>query len=344
MDNLTVYGFGNRGRDVIDQLLALGRPISMIVDQEPSAAEYRGIRVRPISDTTAQECLRGSLCVIALHNSYVDIIEIDRQLRRLGAKPVSLVNAEEYGFQLSIGNGYWLDRSARGYLISAEDETWMMERLADPKSKAIFQGLKRYRETGIIANCPAASTTDEYTPSDLPSIQGPVHLVDCGAYNGITYRKFACSHQVERYLAFEPDPDNFANLVGSDFGTTQVVLLPLGVWERTAALRFNSGGGMGSSIDRAGQSVVQCVAVDDVAPTFDATVIKLDVEGAEQAALLGMKNMITRCRPRLCISVYHRPEDLTVIPRMISGWDLGYSLYLRTHEHNSFGTVLYAIP
>lgn len=316
----------------------------MIFDQKPSATEYRGIAVRPISDKTAQECIRDSFCIIALHNSYVDIIEIDRHLRHFGAKTISLANAEEHGLQLKVENGYWLDRRARGYLISAEDEKWMMDKLADPKSRAIFQGLKRYRETGIIADCPAASTSDEYTPSDLPLIQDPVNLVDCGAYNGVAYRKFAGSYNVKQYLAFEPDLDNFANLVGGNFGTAEVMLLPLGVWERTAALRFNSGGGMGSSIDKVGQAVVPCVAVDEVAPTFNATVIKLDVEGAEQAALLGMRKMIARCRPRLCVSIYHRPEDLTIIPKMIFDWDLGYKLHLRVHEHNCFGTVLYAIP
>jgi hypothetical protein len=101
---------------------------------------------------------------------------------------------------------------------------------------------------------------------------------------------------------------------------------------------------MGSTLDVHGDSLIQCVSVDDMAPLFDANLIKFDVEGAESAALQGMKQLIAKWRPSLCVSVYHRPEDLVAIPRMIQSWGLDYHLHLRTHEHNCFGTVLYARP
>jgi hypothetical protein len=122
------------------------------------------------------------------------------------------------------------------------------------------------------------------------------------------------------------------------------MLLPLGVWDKTEVIKFSAGKDMGSNIDSQGSSIIQCVAVDDVALTFEPTIIKFDIEGAELNGLKGMRHLIERHRPSLCISVYHRPEDLIVIPKLIVNWNLNYDLYLRNHEYNCFGTVLYARP
>ena len=59
------------------------------------------------------------------------------------------------------------------------------------------------------------------------------------------------------------------------------------------------------------------------------TLIKADIEGGEQKALLGAKQHIIDERPKLLISVYHRNEDLWQIPRMIEEFCPDYRFYLR---------------
>lgn len=341
---LTVYGFGNRGRDVVDQLVAYGYDVAMIFDMAPRAADYRGIPVRSLHDVEGRALARGGRCVVALHNSYVDIHKIDASLRALQITPISLVNANRFGLRVKVPNGYWLDRASPSFDITQDDAAWMNEILADDTSRSTFAALKRYRETGEISDCPFPSVKDEYVPKDLPRYAEPMHLLDCGAYTGTTYRRFVKSYVVKRYLAFEPDATSFSELSSSKFVSADVTLLPLGVWHRTEMLRFQNGKDMGSNIDSGGETQIQCVAVDEVARTFDANVVKLDVEGAEMQALLGMRHLISRCRPCLCVSVYHRPEDLISIPRILAQWGLDYRFYLRTHEYNAFGTVLYARP
>jgi hypothetical protein len=49
---------------------------------------------------------------------------------------------------------------------------------------------------------------------------------------------------------------------------------PCGVWSETSQARFSSDAGEASSIVESGQSVVQCVALDDVLPHFKPTLIK----------------------------------------------------------------------
>ena len=59
--------------------------------------------------------------------------------------------------------------------------------------------------------------------------------------------------------------------------------------------------------------------------------------------LHGAKRVIERCRPRLAICVYHRPQDLWEMPLLVHGFDLSYDIYLRSHGHYDFDLVMYAI-
>lgn len=52
--------------------------------------------------------------------------------------------------------------------------------------------------------------------------------------------------------------------------------------------------------------------------------IKLDIESAEMAALLGAKVTLETMRPNVLVALYHRPEDVRVIPAFLQG--LGYTI------------------
>ena len=79
-------------------------------------------------------------------------------------------------------------------------------------------------------------------------------------------------------------------------------------------------------------------------PGHHVDFIKLDVEGAEIAALRGGAELILRSRPILAVSLYHRPEDVWEIPELLMDMCTHYRFYLRQHLFNSFESVLYAIP
>ena len=71
----------------------------------------------------------------------------------------------------------------------------------------------------------------------------------------------------------------------------------------------------------------------------------MDIEGAELDALKGGEKVIKRDLPHLAISIYHKPSDL---------WEIGlylfsihgnnYKYHIRNYGHQTFDTVLYAIP
>jgi len=70
--------------------------------------------------------------------------------------------------------------------------------------------------------------------------------------------------------------------------------------------------------------------------------IKMDIEGAELIALIGAEETLRRFRPRLAISLYHRPGDFWRIPLWLKSLDLGYRFHLDHHTIHREETVLYA--
>lgn len=54
------------------------------------------------------------------------------------------------------------------------------------------------------------------------------------------------------------------------------------------------------------------------------SLIKVDIEGAEQAFLKGAEQTIRRFKPILLISIYHNADDFFNIKPMIERWNLGY--------------------
>lgn len=75
------------------------------------------------------------------------------------------------------------------------------------------------------------------------------------------------------------------------------------------------------------------------------TLIKMDIEGAEQDALTGCIRHIREEKPKLLISVYHNNEDIWKIPKMIYDMNEDYQFYLRSNgwQWGPAELVLFAI-
>jgi FkbM family methyltransferase len=71
--------------------------------------------------------------------------------------------------------------------------------------------------------------------------------------------------------------------------------------------------------------------------------VKMDIEGSELNALRGAEATLRRWRPKLAISLYHRPEDFFSIPSWIDSLGVGYRLFLDHYSIHHEETVLFAL-
>ena len=72
-------------------------------------------------------------------------------------------------------------------------------------------------------------------------------------------------------------------------------------------------------------------------------ILKMDVEGAEMKALEGAKKHILSHRPKLGISVYHKPTDLLDVWNYLRSLVPDYHFYLRNHTPLWDDIILYAV-
>lgn len=242
-------------------------------------------------------------------------------------------------------NAIWL--GPRGEMLRNIDAlSRFADRLADAKSLEVLLGLLTFRVTSGIECHPPWDAADQYLPHDLPEFDGPITFVDGGAFTGDT-----CRHLIERgvairrYVAFEPDLANLVRLSAFTRGAAiESLVMPCGLGDGFADLSFVEGQGPCSRIGAEGEagSSIRIAALDDVLPDLAPDFIKLDVEGAELAALRGAARAIDRARPRLAVALYHAPADIWDIPAWVG--ERYRTLHLRQHGRNAVETVLYAMP
>jgi FkbM family methyltransferase len=102
---------------------------------------------------------------------------------------------------------------------------------------------------------------------------------------------------------------------------------------------------LGSNNPNATDTSVMSVTIDDLVKTKKLPrmdFIKMDVEGAELAALKGAEHTLRRFKPKLAICVYHRLEDFFDIPDYLASLQLGYRFFLRHFTIHIDETVLFA--
>lgn len=214
----------------------------------------------------------------------------------------------------------------------------------DGESRTIYRSLVRFRVTGDQADLPAAFGQPQYFVDLIPS-KGMACFVDAGAFNGDTLNEFLVRFRDEftQYHAFEPMAENWPRLEDLAKNDSRIHIHRAGLSDCSDTARMVEAG-TSSRIDPNGEREITLVRLDDVPAVRCVTLVKMDIEGEEMAALKGAEKTLLRDRPYLAISVYHRPEDIYAIPLWIQALGLGYRLFLRHHSRSTAESVCYAIP
>lgn len=177
-------------------------------------------------------------------------------------------------------------------------------------------------------------------------------MVDCGAYTGDTLEDLLCKinyQDFERYDCFELFPTTYEKLRHAvdklpDTIQNKVRTINMGVGEINGAVLASNGSATkeNSTILHNGNTTVNIVRLNDIYRDENVTFIKMDIEGSEQAALRGGKNVIARCHPMCAICIYHSFSAFWEVPQILKEYVPEYRMILRHHTTYWDDTVCYA--
>lgn len=173
------------------------------------------------------------------------------------------------------------------------------------------------RTTGFILN--------QYDYEGLVGVRQGDVVLDCGACFGET-ALWARLRGADKVYSFEPNPTSFDFLQknAEHFNHSErpwLFPVPSAVGDKEETLPFlqiaDHPGGCGFSKDGDLQVPVTTLDIwcekNEVKPDF----IKMDLEGAEGLALIGGENTFRTYKPRCAICLYHRLEDMWMLPRLL---------------------------
>ncbi|MBN9626601.1 MAG: hypothetical protein ABS39_09865 [Acidovorax sp. SCN 65-28] len=340
---ILVFGVGSFGRDLCTALRACGLEVQGFVESQPRQASALGLPV--LSWDQARETLATAQLVIGVFNRDAPLNHLHALASDAGFQDIFMPWDVYDLVREKMGWRYWLEASSflAEHASLLEKTYWA---LADAPSRQCLLDLCRFR-MGLLPDYAAFVHSDaqyfnSITLKALPT--EPAVYVDGGAYNGDTLIEFSKQHAVEVAYLFEPGQQNFAQLRHQCRDVNfPAVCLPLALSSGYEMLGFHDGNGEAGVIGQAGGSTIASVALDDVVHGKRLDFLKLDVEGAEVAALEGASALIARDRPVLALSLYHHPHDLWEIPAKVLSLCADYRLFLRQHHANSFDAVLYAV-
>ena len=342
---ILLYGAGGFGVEMLRHLRRAGFPPAAFLDRR--AAELVYVEGLPVS-TAEQATFDRRDCTVLL------CVVMDKEERR---QVLSYLSGLGYANVIEA-------QSLRCLLVQPDDRTeadiseYYRQRsesiqraedlLGDNYSREVYRSSVYAHATGDYSRCAQweSPMAEQYFPADIPMGKGYRRFLDCGGYTGDTVEQvLERVGTIDACAVFEPDSANYARMVerlaGLNGRIGQRWLFPCAVADRAGIRAFSQGTGSGT-LSAQGDAVVQTVALDQAVPDFHPTYLKMDIEGAEPAALLGAKEIIVRDKPDLAVCVYHAVNHIWDIPLLLDSWDIGYQFYLRSYNACTMETVLYA--
>lgn len=184
-------------------------------------------------------------------------------------------------------------------------------------------------------------------------------FVDAGCFNGETALEFVkwTNGQYKKIYAFEmehnnfnqcceilrpiPDCKIFQSALSDKNGICTISMASENRTSTNTIARIENSANANIPYTRCIEG--KCVRLDDVLEISAPTFIKMDIEGAEAAALRGAAYTIQEYKPKLAIAIYHKPEDILEIPTLILEYNPQYKFFLRHYSPFSAETCLYAV-
>lgn len=212
------------------------------------------------------------------------------------------------------------------------DFIWLYENLEDYRSKLVLSGILNYwvnYNNTVILKIRENSFASYYDLDLMKSTENEV-FVDLGAYTGDSAEEFIYHMGSYKHIyCYEIAKDTFEQLKAAMEPYENVTLCNKGVADKKGIMYVDSvQDASNHKVVTEGTETVEVTTLDDDIKE-KITLIKMDIEGGEQAALRGAREHITNEKPKLAICTYHNNTDIWKIPRMMREMNPEYKLYMR---------------
>lgn len=221
-----------------------------------------------------------------------------------------------------------------------------------PDSRARYVQVLRFRASSDPTHLRAVRQPNAEMWLDIPSSfkkRDYQSFLDVGAFDGDTLRFFQQRFGCTRGIAVEANPSLFDSIRKvSNLYPRGIDIMPKAAWSITTRLRFDEVRYGMIQVTESADGQLEAAPIDDhVRESVDC--LKMDIEGAESAALTGCKAVLKESKPDLAIAAYHRPEDFVALFAQIQAegygngdfsWHLGHysdclddSIFYVTRNH-----------
>ncbi len=250
---------------------------------------------------------------------------------------INFFNNFNYWGKLDIDNGIYEEIALKEEALfnHIDDFTRLYNRLADYRSrKTLYAILNNWYQYDFVSTSQTREYLfDDYFDLDLVRCSKDEVFVDLGAFTGDTALSYIKNYGEDCYkkiYCYEITPNTFEILKKNLEPYSNIECRLKGIADREEKMSvIENGFDSSSNTLGTGDSCEIEVTTLDNDILEPITLIKADIEGFEQKAILGAKEHILNDHPKLLISVYHNNEDLWKIPQMISDISNDYTFYLR---------------
>lgn len=350
-DSVWIYGSGTFAVEMAEKGLQLGLSIRGILDHLPGSVKI-GDQTYVAQNLDNLALPDKSIILLGVCNLHGDLRKI-RQTILSVCSSANILSPVEFVHVISrsglVLEKYWLGQGLDFYHKHAIQIDSFRGLLEDQQSIDLFDSILKYRKYGQIEDVPVPeSLSKQYLPDGLATPPEDLRMLDLGACQGENLDFFLDEEHTFNFgLFIEPDVRNFELLVRKirELNLINVVASPLAAWSSNVTLTFDGESNASSHISNVGKVHVQAIKIDDMVGVNKINYIKMDIEGAELEALKGGSSVISNDLPHLAISIYHKPEDLWTLGNFINSLcEDKYNFYLRNYGHQTFDTLLYAVP
>ena len=245
-----------------------------------------------------------------------------------------------------------IERKAKTIKKHIKDFVWLYEKLEDDSSKfllhAILNNFINYDFTSLQKTL--NQKYHHYFDFDiLPKMKEEV-FADIGSYTGDTVLDFIKCYGENSYkkiYCYEITTDIIPTLKNNLINYKNIEIKSLAVSNKSKTLYIdeNSTSNSANKTKNKGKIKIEAKSLDeDIKEKI--SLIKMDIEGDEELALMGAKKHIQNDTPKLLISLYHNNNHYFKLPKLIYSYNKNYKFYLRNYGGNLYPTeiVLFAIP